>query len=63
MDAFKRSLDSDDMEEISNFLKVENDDTIIILYQRGELSQALSDEKSHNNDGLKTTRIRHNSVF
>lgn len=63
MDAFKRSLDSDDMEEISGLFEVENDDTIIILYQRGEFSQTLSDESSHTSPNMKTTKVRHNSVF
>ncbi len=63
MDAFKRSLDSDDMEEISDLLGVEDDNTIIVLYQRGEFSQRLTEDTSASSLDIQTTRIRNNSVF
>jgi len=63
MDAFKRSLDSDDMEEIGSLLSVENDNTIIVLYQRGDFSQLLTDETIKVKQDVQATRIRHKSVF
>ncbi|AGH81531.1 hypothetical protein PCNPT3_07965 [Psychromonas sp. CNPT3] len=63
MDAYKRSMDLDDMEEICSLLGVETDDTAILLFQRGEFSLPLSDKKLLSNSVLQTTKIRHNSVF
>ena len=42
---------------------VENDDTVIVLYQRGTLSKCPSDDSSDSSQNAQTTRIRHNSVF
>ncbi len=64
MDAFKRSLDSDDLEEICSLLDVEHDrDTLIVLYKRGTILEKDLDDKSNFNQEIHTTRIRHNSVF
>lgn len=63
MDAFKRSLDSDDMEEICSLLNVEQDNTLIILYQRGSLLESNSVDGQRLSHDIQTTRIRHNSVF
>jgi hypothetical protein len=63
MDAFKRSLDSDDMKEISGLFEVENDDTIIILYQRGEFSEELTTISQETSPQIISTKIKHNSVF
>lgn len=63
MDAFKRSLDSDDMEEICNLLDVEQDNTLIVLYQRGSLLESNSEDEQRLSHDIQTTRIRHNSVF
>ncbi|EMF8784103.1 DEAD/DEAH box helicase family protein [Vibrio vulnificus] len=63
MDAFKRSLDSDDMEEICSLLDVEQDNTLIILYQRGSLLESNSVDGQRLSHDIQTTRIRHNSVF
>jgi hypothetical protein len=63
MDAFKRSLNTDDIEEISELLGVEDDNTIILLYQRGEFSQCLTDDTLASSLEIQTTRIRSNSVF
>lgn len=61
MDAFKRAMDMDDMEEISQLLNVELDNTVILLYVRGEYSAVLSQEKQ--SVSIETTRIKNNSVF
>ncbi|WP_050905906.1 DEAD/DEAH box helicase family protein [Vibrio campbellii] len=63
IDAFKRSLDSDDMEEICSLLNVEQDNTVIVLYQRGKLLETNSDARQHLSHAIQTTKIRHNSVF
>lgn len=62
-DAFKRSMDEDDLDEISSLLNVENDDTIILLYLRGEYSEILSTEKLAKSDEISKTRIRNKSIF
>ncbi|WP_217555798.1 DEAD/DEAH box helicase family protein [Vibrio metschnikovii] len=63
MDAFKRSLDSDDLEEICGLLGAEHDNnTLIVLYQRGALSEVFDDNQPINHE-IQTSRIRHNSVF
>lgn len=62
-DAFKRSMDEDDLAEISSLLNVETDDTIILLYLRGEYSQELTKEKQINIEIIRSTRIKNNSVF
>ncbi|KAA8672343.1 DEAD/DEAH box helicase family protein [Vibrio gigantis] len=63
MDAFKRSLDSDDMEEICQLLGSEYDSTLIVLYQRGDYTQSLTDEKQVELLSINPNRIRNNSVF
>ena len=63
MDAFKRSMDEEDMQEICDAFSVEHDDTLILIYQRGEFSQSLSKERAVLQDEVQTTRIRNNSVF
>ncbi|ANN26691.1 hypothetical protein FORC17_1628 [Vibrio vulnificus] len=63
MDTFKRSLDSDDLEEICGLLGAEHDNnTLIVLYQRGALSEVFDDNQPINHE-VQTSRIRHNSVF
>ncbi|EGR10356.1 DEAD/DEAH box helicase family protein [Vibrio cholerae] len=63
VDAFKRSLDLDDMEEICLLLGSEYDSTLIVLYQRGDYSQGLTDEKKEELLSINPSRIRNNSVF
>ncbi|WP_163133163.1 DEAD/DEAH box helicase family protein [Agarivorans sp. Alg241-V36] len=63
MDAFKRSLDFDDIEELSSLLNVEDDNTIIVIYQRGKFSKELTDETTKASLDVQATRVRHNSVF
>mgnify|MGYP003640731579 CR=1 FL=1 len=63
MDAFKRSMDDDDMEEISELLKIEPDDTIILLYCRGEFSKELTTLKQEESSQIISTKIRDKSIF
>lgn len=59
-DAFKRAMDMDDMAEICQALGCELDDTLILLYQRGAFSQALTAEKQ---TAISLSNISHRSVF
>ncbi|MCT8982648.1 DEAD/DEAH box helicase family protein [Shewanella algae] len=59
-DAFKRAMDIDDMAEICQDLGCEQDDTVILLYQRGEYSQSLTDEKQ---SAVTLSNISHRSIF
>ena len=42
MDAFKRAMDEDDMQEICSAMGVQPEDTLIVLFQRGKYSANLS---------------------
>ncbi|CAM3166530.1 DEAD/DEAH box helicase family protein [Vibrio rarus] len=63
MDAYKRAMDDDDMREICRIFNVEEDNTLILIYQRGNFSQSLSDHKALAEDKGQYGRIRHKSVF
>ncbi|MDH1628374.1 MULTISPECIES: DEAD/DEAH box helicase family protein [Shewanella] len=60
-DAFKRAMDADDMTEICQVLGCEYDNTLILLYQRGEFSQSLTDQKRQ--DPIQISKIRSDSIF
>jgi len=62
-DAFKRSMDEDDMEEICQLLNVENDNTLILLYLRGDYSDELTAVKSEKLTQVTSTKVRDNSIF
>ncbi|MGL5664774.1 MAG: DEAD/DEAH box helicase family protein, partial [Shewanella sp.] len=61
MDAYKRAMDLDDMQEICEALGCEPDDTLILLYQRGNYSSDITSQKQTESTHL--SRIRHNSIF
>jgi hypothetical protein len=63
IDAFKRSMDEDDLAEISSLLNVENNNTIILLFLRGEYSEELTSEKQDDANSIISTRIRNKSIF
>lgn len=63
MDAFKRSMDDEDLEEVCQLLKVESDDTVILLYLRGDYSSALTSVKQETSLKLTSTRVRDKSIF
>ena len=63
MDAFKRSMDEEDMEEVSQLFNVEQDNTLILLYLRGEFSRELTSSKQQNLSQITSTRVKSNSVF
>ncbi|MET4694990.1 DEAD/DEAH box helicase family protein [Endozoicomonas lisbonensis] len=60
MNAYKRAMDMDDMAEMCEIYNREVDDTLILLYQRGDYSQERSDAASQS---LQTSRVKNNSVF
>ena len=61
MDAYKRAMDLEDMQEICEALDCEFDDTLILLYQRGNYSNDITSQKQTESTHL--SRIRHNSIF
>ncbi|CCQ42142.1 glutathione synthase [Yersinia enterocolitica] len=60
-DAYKRAMDREDMREISEALGCEYDDTIMVLYQRGDYSSGVTEQKKITTKQL--SRIRNSSVF
>ncbi|MCT8986555.1 hypothetical protein [Shewanella phaeophyticola] len=63
MDAYKRAMDIEDMAEICTLFDIELDDTLILLYQRGDYSQELTDSIVQNVETIQSGRVKHNSVF
>lgn len=63
IDAFKRSMDEEDMEDLSELLNVEYDNTIILLYLRGDYSRELTFEKRNEQSQITPTKVKNNSVF
>lgn len=63
IDAFKRSMDEDDMDELCQMLNIEPDSTIILLYLRGEFSSELTSVKQDDLSQISSTRVKSNSVF
>ncbi|BDX02826.1 hypothetical protein MACH16_15740 [Marinomonas pontica] len=59
-DAFKRALDIDDMSEICRLFGFENDDTLILLYKRGDF---LRERSSDDQEKVNKSRIQHNSIL
>lgn len=59
-DAFKRALDLDDMSEVCRLFGFESDDTLILLYKRGNF---LLERSSDDLEKIHTSRIRHNSIL
>jgi hypothetical protein len=63
MNSFKRSMDEEDMEEVSQLFNVEPDNTIILLYLRGNFSNELTSNKQNELVQITNTRVRSNSIF
>ncbi len=63
IDAFKRSMDGDDMQEVSQLLNIEPDNTIILLYLRGDYSSELTSIKQQEYAQITSTKIRNKSIF
>ncbi len=61
-DAFKRSMDDDDLQEVSELLGVELDDTIILLFLRGEYSDDLTVAKEEQSK-LVASNLKDKSIF
>ena len=62
-DAFKRTMDEDDMVEISQLLNTELDNTIILLYLRGDYSSEITSIKQEQSAQITSTKIRNKSIF
>jgi hypothetical protein len=63
MDAFKRAMDEEDMAEMCRLLDTPYDDTLIVLFKRGEFSAELTTQRSEQALEIKHTRIRDRSIF
>lgn len=59
VDQFKRSMELKDVHEMCDALDCEHDDTVIVLFQRGQHDQAATEAKL----AIDSTRIKHRSVF
>lgn len=62
LDQFKRQMSLDDVHEMCDALGVEHDNTLIVLFKRGEFDAAAS-QPTDAKDTVEHTRIKHNSVF
>ena len=62
MDSYKRGMTDDDVFEMCDALQVERDDTLIVLFKRGEYSESLTQEKEQSQE-IIYSRIRDKSVF
>jgi hypothetical protein len=56
-------MDGEDMEELCQLLKSEYDDTIILLYLRGNYSSEITSIKQEESSQISLTKIRNNSIF
>jgi len=63
MDAFKRSMDEDDMTEICQLMHAEQDDTLILLYLRGDYSSEITTIKQEESAQITLTKVRSKSIF
>ncbi|WP_019531275.1 hypothetical protein [Dasania marina] len=59
VDQFKRSMHLEDVHEMCDELGCTHDDTVIVLFQRGQHDQAATDTKQ----AIDSTRLKHHSVF
>lgn len=62
MDSYKRGMTDEDVFEMCDALNVERDDTLIVLFKRGEYSESLTQEKTLSQE-ITHSRIRDKSVF
>ena len=60
LDQFKRQMNLEDVHEMCDLLGVEKDNTLIVLFKRGDYDEVSTQEKT---ESLDNTRIKHNSVF
>lgn len=62
-DIMKRSMTQSDVHEMCSALELESDDTVIVLFKRGEFSQSLTDEKQEQSLVTGNSRIRNQTIF
>lgn len=58
--AYKRTMDEDDLIELSASLEIDYDDTIIVLFKRGEIQDASDGNKNSN---ITESRTTNQSIF
>ncbi len=62
LDQFKRQMSLDDVHEMCDALGIERDNTLIVLFKRGEFD-AVASRTTDAKGTIEQTRIKHNSVF
>lgn len=60
VDAYKRTMDDDDMREVCELLDCQRDDTVIVLFKRGEFSSELTQSKQ---EMANDSRLKEHSIF
>ncbi|MDY7579298.1 DEAD/DEAH box helicase family protein [Herbaspirillum sp. RTI4] len=60
LEQFKRKMSLEDVHEMCDALNTERDNTVIVLFKRGEFDQTTTDKKA---ETLEQSRIKHRSVF
>ena len=60
VDAYKRTMDDDDMSEICELLACQRDDTVLVLFTRGEFSGELTLNKQ---ETINNSRLKEHSIF
>lgn len=59
-DAYKRTMDEDDLKELCRLLKVPYDDTVIVIFKRGVVFNISPSELEFD---VSPTKLRNNSIF
>lgn len=60
VDAYKRTMDDDDMREVCELLDCQRDDTVVVLFKRGEFSSELTQSKQ---EMTNDSRLKEHSIF
>lgn len=62
-DIMKRSMTQSDVHEMCSTLEIEDDDTVIVLFKRGEFSQSLTSAKQEQTLVTNNSRIKNQTIF
>lgn len=62
-DAVKRTMSTADVHDMCRALDVEEDDTVIVLFKRGDYSASLSKAKQEQNIEINNSRIKNTTIF
>jgi hypothetical protein len=59
----KRAMDEYEVHEMCQETEVEQDNTLIVLFKRGDFSQNLTSEKQQVNFSIESSRIKNTTIF